>query len=72
MYALLQGALTQARILDDLSIIREARLGLFDLLGIAATPRHRQPLDPSSLAAGVESLSNSTANPAGSYSATAK
>jgi len=36
MYALLQGALTQARILDDLEVIRDARLGVFDLLGIAA------------------------------------
>jgi TetR/AcrR family transcriptional repressor of nem operon len=36
MYALLQGALTQARVLDDLEVIRDARLGVFDLLGIAA------------------------------------
>jgi len=36
MYALLQGALTQARILDDLEVIREAHLGVFDLLGIPA------------------------------------
>jgi TetR/AcrR family transcriptional repressor of nem operon len=38
MYALIQGALTQARILDDLEIVRDARLGVFDLLGIAAGP----------------------------------
>jgi TetR/AcrR family transcriptional repressor of nem operon len=36
MYALLQGALTQARVLDDLDVLRDARLGAFDLLGIAA------------------------------------
>jgi TetR/AcrR family transcriptional repressor of nem operon len=36
MYALLQGALTQARILNDLEIVREARLGVFDLLGLPA------------------------------------
>ena len=36
MYALIQGALTQARILDDLEIVRDARLGVFDLLGIGA------------------------------------
>lgn len=40
VYALLQGALTQARILDDLEIIREARLGVFDLLGLPAQPAH--------------------------------
>jgi len=34
IYALVQGALTQARILDDLEIIRDARRGVFDLLGI--------------------------------------
>lgn len=32
IYALLQGALTQARILDDLDIVREARQAVFDLL----------------------------------------
>jgi TetR/AcrR family transcriptional repressor of nem operon len=36
VYALLQGALTQARILDDLEVIRDARVGLFDLLGMSA------------------------------------
>jgi TetR/AcrR family transcriptional repressor of nem operon len=36
MYALLQGALTQARVLDDLEVIRDAHLGIFDLLGIPA------------------------------------
>jgi TetR/AcrR family transcriptional repressor of nem operon len=36
MYALIQGALTQARIMDDLDIVRDARLGVYDLLGIAA------------------------------------
>jgi len=36
MYALIQGALTQARIMDDLEIINDARLGVFDLLGIGA------------------------------------
>lgn len=35
IYALLQGALTQARILDDLEIIREAQRGVFELLGAA-------------------------------------
>jgi TetR/AcrR family transcriptional repressor of nem operon len=34
IYALIQGALTQARILDDLSVVRDARAGVFDLLGI--------------------------------------
>jgi hypothetical protein len=38
VYALLQGALTQARILDDLEIVRDAHLGVFDLLGIAVPP----------------------------------
>jgi TetR/AcrR family transcriptional repressor of nem operon len=36
LYALLQGAMTQARILDDLEVLRDARLGVFDLLGIPA------------------------------------
>jgi TetR/AcrR family transcriptional repressor of nem operon len=36
IYALLQGALTHARILDDLEFIHDARLGLSDLLGIPA------------------------------------
>jgi TetR/AcrR family transcriptional regulator, transcriptional repressor for nem operon len=36
LYALIQGALTQARILDDLEVLRDARLGVFDILGIAA------------------------------------
>jgi TetR/AcrR family transcriptional repressor of nem operon len=34
LYALIQGALTHARILDDLEIIRDARAGVFDLLGV--------------------------------------
>jgi TetR/AcrR family transcriptional repressor of nem operon len=34
--ARIQGALTQARILDDLEIVKDARLGVFDLLGISA------------------------------------
>jgi TetR/AcrR family transcriptional repressor of nem operon len=38
IYALIQGALTQARILDDLEILRDARVGVFDLLGIVAPP----------------------------------
>jgi len=43
MYALIQGALTQARILDDLDVVRDARLGVFDLLGIAAPPSLPSP-----------------------------
>jgi TetR/AcrR family transcriptional repressor of nem operon len=43
LYALLQGALTQARILDDLDVIREARLGALDLLGIPAGSVRRDP-----------------------------
>ena len=43
VYALLQGALTQARILDDLEIIREARLGVFHLLGLPAPSAHSHP-----------------------------
>jgi TetR/AcrR family transcriptional repressor of nem operon len=39
LYALIQGALTQARILDDLDVLRDARLGIFDLLGIPASGR---------------------------------
>jgi TetR/AcrR family transcriptional regulator, transcriptional repressor for nem operon len=39
MFALVQGALTQARILDDLELVHDARLGVYDLLGIAA-PDH--------------------------------
>ena len=46
MYALLQGALTQARILDDLEIVREARLGVFDLLGLPAPPTAFAPISP--------------------------
>jgi TetR/AcrR family transcriptional repressor of nem operon len=38
IYALLQGALTQARILDSLDILRDARQGVFDILGIPAMP----------------------------------
>lgn len=34
IYALLQGALAQARILDDLGVVRDARVGVFDLLGV--------------------------------------
>jgi len=37
IYALIQGALTQARILDDLDILKDAQQGVFDLLGIRAT-----------------------------------
>jgi TetR/AcrR family transcriptional repressor of nem operon len=40
LYALLQGGLTQARILDDLDVLRDARTGMFDLLGI---PEHSAP-----------------------------
>ena len=36
LYALLQGALTQARIMDDIGVVRDARQGAFDMLGIAA------------------------------------
>jgi TetR/AcrR family transcriptional repressor of nem operon len=41
MFALIQGALTQARILDDLEIIRDARLGVLDLLGLPAPDLQR-------------------------------
>ena len=53
LYALLQGALTQARVLDDLEIIREARLGALELLGIpvAAASRSRVLAGKSELAA---------------------
>jgi len=40
IYALIQGALTQARILDDLDVLRDAQQGVFDLLGIAAGELH--------------------------------
>jgi TetR/AcrR family transcriptional repressor of nem operon len=47
IYALLQGALTQARILNDLEIVREARLGAFYLLGIpASSPSSKTPSPP--------------------------
>jgi TetR/AcrR family transcriptional repressor of nem operon len=36
MYALIQGALTHARILDDMEVVRDAHLGVYDLLGIPA------------------------------------
>jgi len=67
VYALLQGALTQARILDDLEIIRESRLGLLDLLGLPAPaiPRDSmlttaipQSSHPSALASGSVSVVN--------------
>lgn len=45
MYALIQGALTQARVMDDLDIIRDARVGVYDLLGIAA-PQIAEEKDP--------------------------
>jgi len=38
LYALIQGSLTQARVLDDLGIVRDARQGAFDLLGIPDHP----------------------------------
>jgi len=44
IYALLQGALTQARVLDDLDVIRDARLGVFDLLGIPPSTFSSEPL----------------------------
>jgi len=47
VYALIQGALTQARILDDLEVLRDARLGLFDLLGIPFPSVPLVPLVPS-------------------------
>jgi TetR/AcrR family transcriptional regulator, transcriptional repressor for nem operon len=34
IYALIQGALSQARVLDDLDIVRAARCGVFELLGL--------------------------------------
>ena len=46
MFALLKGALTQARILDDLEIVREARLSLFDLLGLPAPSPPINPIAP--------------------------
>jgi TetR/AcrR family transcriptional repressor of nem operon len=36
LYALIQGALTQARVLDDLDVVRDACRGVYDLLGIEA------------------------------------
>jgi TetR/AcrR family transcriptional repressor of nem operon len=48
LYALIQGALTQARILDDLEVIRDARLGVFDLLGIPAPARVSRASSPPS------------------------
>jgi TetR/AcrR family transcriptional repressor of nem operon len=49
LYALLQGGLTQARILDDLDVLRDARTGMFDLLGIS------EDSPPTNLAAGADS-----------------
>jgi TetR/AcrR family transcriptional repressor of nem operon len=43
IFALLQGALSQARILDDLAIIREAQAGVFELLGVPAEPEKSDP-----------------------------
>jgi len=42
IYALLQGALTQARVLDDLDIVRDARQGVYDILGVPATAAPRR------------------------------
>jgi len=67
VYALLQGALTQARILDDLEIIREARAGVFHLLGLPFPSTVRPPapsIDPSGLRRSAES----TAKVIASYS----
>jgi TetR/AcrR family transcriptional repressor of nem operon len=49
LYALLQGALTQARIMDDLEILRDARVGVFELLGIP------EESVPSNFAGGADS-----------------
>ena len=78
LYALIQGALTQARILDDLEVIRDARLGVFDLLGIPAPPS--VPLagtipsfpgaafpDPSACLSGAVSTSGNLGNLASGY-----
>lgn len=46
MYALIQGALTHARILDDMEVVRDARLGVYDLLGIPAPAMPILPLAP--------------------------
>jgi TetR/AcrR family transcriptional regulator, transcriptional repressor for nem operon len=46
MYALIQGALTQARILDDLEVLKDARLGVFDILGIAAPEVETSTIEP--------------------------
>jgi TetR/AcrR family transcriptional repressor of nem operon len=56
IYALLQGSLTQARILDDLEIVRDARIGLFDLLGIPPLPTS-VPSVPSNRPPSVDILS---------------
>ena len=57
MYALIQGALTQARIMDDLDIVRDAHLGVYDLLGI-------QPPRPQSQASALAPGPVSTLNAA--------
>jgi len=38
LYALIQGSLAQARILDDIEVVHGVRAGVCDLLGIAALP----------------------------------
>lgn len=55
MYALIQGALTQARIMDDLDIVRDAHFGVYDLLGIQPP---RPPSQASALAPGRVSTVN--------------
>ena len=43
LFALIQGALTQARVFGDLEFVKDARIGAFELLGIQAGPSERNP-----------------------------
>ncbi len=66
LYALLHGALTQARILDDIEIVREARQGVFELLGADAPPKsdRSDKSDPSTMESGAVSKLKLAATPA--------
>ncbi len=44
VYALVQGALTQARILNSLDVLKDARIGIMDLLGVRKRAQSTRPV----------------------------